>query len=313
MEPLWQNTRNRLPWDCLFVTPFWLETVVKYLGADGDPKIFVVTHEQEVVGVVPLACRDNSASFLGIPDVCDYQDAVITPGHWLAVGQALLAHLSLEGIHRLDLQTLRPQAQMVKTLASLEQSGRINLSRLPCDVTYEVPLPKDWDAYLMRLNGKQRHEVRRKLRRLESHGPFTFRLADGGAKLGPAIEQFLTLFHLNRTDKAAFMNDTMSAYFTALIERLAEEQILRLYFLDVGDRPAATVLCFDYKGTRYLYNSGYDADFQNLSVGILSKMLSIQQGIEAGCGVYDFLKGTENYKKRIGGEEVPLYRYRVAF
>ena len=313
LEPLWQNTHHRLPWDCLFVMPFWLETVVKHLGADGDPQIFVAVRYQEVVGVVPLACRDDSASFLGIADVCDYQDAVIAPGHEEAVGQALLDHLSNQGIRRLDLQTLRPQASMAKALVPLVQKGRVNLSQLPCDVTFEATLPKDWDGYLMQLNGKQRHEVRRKVRRLESHGPYAYRMADGGQDLGLATRQFLTLFHLNRTDKAAFMDETMSAYFTALIERLAQQQMLRLYFLDVADRPAATVLCFDYNGTRYLYNSGYDAEFQHLSVGVLSKVLSIRKGIEAGCGVFDFLKGAEVYKKRIGGNEVPLYRYIVDF
>jgi CelD/BcsL family acetyltransferase involved in cellulose biosynthesis len=109
------------------------------------------------------------------------------------------------------------------------------------------------------------------------------------------------------------MDDTMSAYFRELIDRLAQQQMLRLYFLDVDGRPAAAVLCFDYNGTRYLYNSGYDADFHDLSVGILSKVLSIQKSIEDGCGVYDFLKGAEAYKKRIGGKEVPLYRCLVEF
>ena len=73
----------------------------------------------------------------------------------------------------------------------------------------------------------------------------------------------------------------------------------------------ATVLCFDYRGVRYLYNSGYDERFDALSVGVLSKVFSINAAIEAGCRRYDFLKGAEVYKKRIGGHEVPLYRLRV--
>lgn len=313
MEPLWQGTRNRLPWDCLFVTPFWLETVVKHLGTAGVPQIVIVSLDQEVVGIVPLACRDGNASFLGIADVCDYQDAIIAPGHEAEVGRSLLDHLSHQGIHRLDLHHLRPQAMISKALDPLEQKSGLNITRLPSDVTYEAALPGDWDAYLMQLSGKQRHEVRRKVRRLESHGTYTYRMTDVGDDLKAATDKFLKLFHLNRTDKAEFMDDTMSAYFRELIARLAQQQMLRLYFLDVDERPAAAVLCFDYNGTRYLYNSGYDADFHDLSVGILSKVLSIQQSIEAGCGVFDFLKGAEAYKKRIGGNEVPLYRYVVEF
>jgi CelD/BcsL family acetyltransferase involved in cellulose biosynthesis len=86
---------------------------------------------------------------------------------------------------------------------------------------------------------------------------------------------------------------------------------LRLYFLEVAGRTVASVLCFDYLGTRYLYNSGYDAQYQELSVGILSKVFSIRTGIESGCGKYDFLKGAETYKKRIGGQERSLYRFDI--
>jgi CelD/BcsL family acetyltransferase involved in cellulose biosynthesis len=295
------------------VTPFWLETVVKHLGAAGEPQILIVSHHQEVVGVVSLACRDKIASFLGIADVCDYQDATIAPGYEEQVGRSVLDHLSRQGIQRLDLQTLRPQATMVKALESLEKKSRLNITRLPGDVTYEAALPGDWQSYLMQLSGKQRHEVRRKVRRLESCGTYTYRMTGAGDDLKEATEMFLKLFHLNRTDKAEFMDETMSAYFRELIERLARQQMLRLYFLAVDERPAAAVLCFDYNGTRYLYNSGYDADFQHLSVGIISKVLSIRKSIEAGCGIFDFLKGAEGYKKQIGGSEIPLYRYLVEF
>lgn len=310
---LWRRTRNSLPWDCLFVTPFWLQTVEGHLGAKGDPLVLAVSLDGDVVGVAPLAIEDQCAYFLGIPDVCDYQDVIIAPGHGEMVVQHLLEYLSQMGIGRLDLHTLRPQSALSLALEPLEKKSRISVERLPSDVTYEASLPMDWDAYLMQLNGKQRHEVRRKVRRLEAHGNYAYRMADCNGDINDATDQFLRLFQLNRKDKAAFMDDTMSAYFEALIRRLAQQQMLRLYFLDVDDRPAATVLCFDYQGVRYLYNSGYDAQFNDLSVGILSKVLSIQKGIQAGCHGYDFLKGAEIYKKRIGGKEVPLHRYLVSF
>lgn len=295
------------------MTPYWLQTVVGHLGANGEPQILAVSLNGDVVGIAPLSIGAQCAYFLGIPDVCDYQDVIIAPGHGERVVQQLMDHLSQMGIGRLDLHTLRPQSALFMALESIEKRSRISIQCLPMDVTYETGLPMDWDGYLMQLNAKQRHEVRRKLRRLEDHGGYAYRMADCNGGLDDAIDQFLRLFQLNRKDKADFMDDAMSAYFRELIRQLARQQMLRLYFLDVAGRPAATVLCFDYKGIRYLYNSGYDAEFNDLSVGILSKVLSIQKGIEAGCRGYDFLKGAEVYKKRIGGKEVPLHRYLISF
>ena len=316
-EDLWRQTRSQLPWPCPFITPFWLETVVEHLGSAGDPLILKVTRDRDVVGLLPLCHDGPKAFFLGIADVCDYQDAVLAPGHEAGAMEDVLAYLSKKGIHRLELQALRPDAALVNALTAMEKSGgntgsgRVDISREASDVTYETELPGSWEDYLMGLNGKQRHEVRRKLHRLESHGDYRYYLADPGQGLHGAVDRFLRLFHLNRKDKSRFMDETMGGYFRALIDRLAQHDLLRLYFLDVADRTVASVLCFDYLGTRYLYNSGYDAQYQDLSVGILSKVFSIRSAIESGCRSYDFLKGAEIYKKRIGGQERPLYRFDI--
>ena len=58
----------------------------------------------------------------------------------------------------------------------------------------------------------------------------------------------------------------------------------------------------------YLYNNGYDKRFGSLSVGLLSNVLSLKESIQSGKKTYDFLKGAEVYKKRLGGQPIQLYR-----
>jgi CelD/BcsL family acetyltransferase involved in cellulose biosynthesis len=176
------------------------------------------------------------------------------------------------------------------------------------DVTVELQLPRSWAEYLYRLNGKQRHEVRRKLRRLEEAGDICFRVMGAKDDLNAATDTFLNLFGANRQDKADFMTDEMAGYFRILIEALANLDLMKLYFLEIDRRPAAGVMCFDYRNRRYLYNSGYDLNYSRLSVGLLSKVLSIGEGIEAGCRIYDFLRGDEGYKYRLGGQSVPVHK-----
>ena len=304
---LWKSSRTSLNWNCLFVLPFWLDTVTRHLGSRGTQRILKVTQDGRLLGLAPLAVEAGCVRFLGLADVCDYQDIVTAPGQEAPVVQALFDYLAAQNLRRLELGTLRPDAAMLKGLEPVMAKQSCRVEQLEQDVTYETPLPKDWDAFLLELNGKQRHEIRRKLRRLETHGDFDFRPADSNGALEGETERFLELFRMNRADKAQFMNPSMSAYFRDLIAALAEHRFLRLFFLEVDNQSAATVLCFDYGDVRYLYNSGYDAQFHDLSVGLISKLLSIQSGIDAGCRRYDFLKGDEVYKKRIGGQQVPLY------
>lgn len=289
------------------MTPFWLETVFRHLGAPGEPHIVAVKADGRLIGLAPLALEGATAHFLGTHEVCDYQDLVCLPGFEVQVLDALLDHLAGIGIRGMDLRTLRPDSQILHALRVRALPGwEAGLG--PDEVTFETPLPADWEAYLGQLDGKQRHEVRRKVRRLENQCAFTYGPAadpEAGADL------FVRLFRRNRADKADFMNDTMVGYFQALIHVLAVRGMLRLLFLQVAGEPAAGVLCFDYDGVRYLYNSGYDDRYEPLSVGILSKVFSIRDAVAAGCRHYDFLKGAEIYKRRIGGRELPLHQCRI--
>jgi CelD/BcsL family acetyltransferase involved in cellulose biosynthesis len=125
------------------------------------------------------------------------------------------------------------------------------------------------------------------------------------------IEIFFKLFKMSRNDKENFMTAEMASFFRCLTQTLAGENMLKLFFLDFNDTPAAAVICFDYESGVYLYNNGFDLKFSSLSVGILSKVFSIQNSIQNGKQKYDFLKGAETYKPHLGGKEVPLHRCTI--
>jgi CelD/BcsL family acetyltransferase involved in cellulose biosynthesis len=98
-----------------------------------------------------------------------------------------------------------------------------------------------------------------------------------------------------------------------MTQAMSEEGFLRLFMLTLNEAPAAAALCFDYRDTMYLYNSGYDPQYGSLSAGLLCKILSIRHSIEIGRKKYDFLKGAEPYKYHLGGKEVHLRRCRISF
>jgi CelD/BcsL family acetyltransferase involved in cellulose biosynthesis len=126
-----------------------------------------------------------------------------------------------------------------------------------------------------------------------------------------SLEVFLKLFRSSRPDKAEFMDERMTAFFHSVAETLAAHRMLRLYFLEVDSETVAAVLCFERGSTTYLYNNGFDRRYASLSIGTLSKLLTIKDCIERGQKVYDFLKGAESYKRHLGGRAVPLFRCRV--
>jgi CelD/BcsL family acetyltransferase involved in cellulose biosynthesis len=83
---------------------------------------------------------------------------------------------------------------------------------------------------------------------------------------------------------------------------------LQLSFLLINEEPAATYLNFVYGDTVMVYNSGLLADkFGQLSAGIILLANNIRTAIEKGYKVFDFLRGNEIYKFRMGGQETRVF------
>lgn len=309
---LWRDRRALFTGRPLFVTPPWLQAWKTTLGRD-TPLCLLLAHEGEgLSGYCPLTVRDGVGFFAGDPQVCDYFDVVVTPGGEQAALQAFLRDARLAGMRSLDLFPVRPEATVLTHWAPLCRAAGLPVSVERTDVTVEMALPRTWEEYLLGLSGKQRHEVRRKMRRLEEAGPVLFRVVTAPAETEEALGLFFHLFQSNRDDKARFLTPSMRAYLESLCRIMSREGMLRLSFLHVNGSAAASALCFDDGRTVFLYNNGYDAAFAQVSVGLMNTVYTIRDAVEQGRTRYEFLRGDENYKFRLGGREVPLYRVTIA-
>lgn len=291
-----------------FVLPGWMRAWQKVFAPRALLWIRSFQQAGELVGIAPLRVEDRTARLIGDAEVCDHLDLVCATGRREIFCAALLDHLKGRGIDRLELKPLRPDSVVIQALVPAARANGYPVSVAAEDVLYELELPASWEDYLQTLSGKQRHEVGRKLRRLETEATAEFRLEQEPGTSRSAVDDFIALFRQNRQDKAAFMDERMEAYFRLLAGHVPGTCI---GFLDVDGRPAAAVWCCDYGGTRYLYNSGYDSNLGHLSVGILCKLLSIRDAMARGLDTYDFLKGDEAYKRQLGGKPVTIYRCRI--
>ena len=307
----WRKSSDALVWSCPFVLPPWLKVWWNIFGATSEFYLCAVRHKRDLIGLAPLRLIDHSAAFIGSTDVCDYQDFIVAPGKGDAFFSVLLDNLNQQGITRLNLKPLRPESMVLTGLVEVARAKGCEVACHPTDVTLELDLPATWDEYLLMLKGKQRHEVRRKFRRLAEAGNIRYRVVENVSAVKQALQIFFELFKSSREDKEIFMTDAMASFFQSMIEAMAAEKLVKLYFLDVNEKPAASVICFDFNSRSYLYNNGFDVNFSNLSVGLLCKVFSIRESIESGQQTYDFLKGSETYKYRLGGIEVPLYECNV--
>ena len=252
---------------------------------------------------------DGRLHLIGSFEISDYLDAIAPAERNAEACEALLEALEpsaeVRGIELYNLPEASP------TLASLEALGpsrgwSVARQRLsPCPV---VSLDGGWEGYLARLDKKQRHELRRKLRRSEeSADEVRLRIVSPSDDVDVQMESFLTLMAYG-ADKARFLQPAMRRQFTALTRAAFRCGCLHLAFLDVGGTPAAAYWSFDYGNRLWVYNSGLNPAYAALSPGWVLLGRLIQWAIQAGRTEVDFLRGNEDYKFRLGGVERAIFR-----
>ena len=307
----WANPSHSLRWNPLFVLPTWLQVWWEAFGSEAELYLRTLRQGEEVIGLAPLLVNKEMASFIGSADVCDYLDFVVASEREEDFFSVLLDDLREQGINQLDLRSLRPDSTVLTHLVGIARNRGYKALCQPGDVSLELELPSTWEEYLAILNKKQRHEVRRKLRRLWEAGNVEHRCVEVSREVEDYVDVFLKLFSLSRDEKAGFMNPRMESFFRSLAKAMAEIGLLRLGIIEVDKTPAAMTMGFDYNNSHYLYNSAYDPQFNYLSVGLLCKVLCIKESIEKGRKKWDFLKGGEPYKYQLGGQEIPLYNCQI--
>ena len=311
LKSYWTDDRHNLKWDTLFVLPSWLEVWWQTFGSDFQLYLRAVRQRKKIIGIAPLLIKEKTASIIGSADVCDYLDFIVTPGMEKEFFNILLDDLGQKGINQLDLKPVRPDSTVLTNLVALAKQRQYEVLYQEEGVSVELDLPSTWDEYLTMLTKKQRHEVKRKLRRLWKADDVDYRCVKVSQDVRSFLDTFLKLFSLSQEDKANFMTTQMESFFRSLAEAMAKIGLLRAGILEVDELPVAMILGFDYNNVMYLYNSAYDPNYSYLSVGLLSKVLCIKESIQRGNKKWDFLKGGEPYKYHIGGKEMPLYACQI--
>ena len=171
---------------------------------------------------------------------------------------------------------------------------------------------RDIDEFLATLGKKERHEVRRKVRRAEAVGEVA--LVDSENPLAD-LDAFIDL-HQKRWGVDGLFPDTPGGeqsrvFIRRLFEAFGPDDALRLAFLTVGGRRIAAGISFETADTVYYYNAGVDPDARELSPGVLMVERYVRRALEKGIRTLDFLRGDESYKYEWGAVDHPIQRLLV--
>ncbi len=313
----WHAVVDADPLGTLFHTPEYLEVWCDVLGTRSTLRVHEVTVGGETVGIVPVALqREGSPTgplevvrFMGGTDVTDYPGPVSLPEHRETVVASYLDRLVEDG----DWDEFVASGLVVGSgwdelwVQHAAERGMEGLGAAPDDVCPRIDLTGGFGAYLDRLPGKLRHEMRRKARKLARDAGDLELTEIGPDGFDEALTRFFAFNTETTDDKGRFFaNQDMQTWFRALAERLGPSGGFRLHELQVGGMPGAACISLVHGGEWGLYNSAFDEQLSMLGPGMVIIGELIEVAADEGCTSFDLLRGDEEYKYRFGAEDREL-------
>ena len=267
----------------------WLRT---WWDHRGDGRLMLV---DSGTALIPLTHSGGCLEFAGEPDLTDYHSPLGT-----AVAETLTAALhEVPAATRVNLDSL--PAEAATEVATAFESIGLRTAKHQHETAAVLTLPDSFDEYLAGLAKKERHELRRKRRRFDNElGTATVERWNGTE----AVALFAKLHRLSAGDKGTFMTAEMEQFFHALHTEVGG--VIDV-LLDGTGRPASAVFSFEDDVGFYLYNSAFEPELRQHSPGNVMLSHLIEGAIAKGLRVFDFLKGDETYKFRLGAQPRPLY------
>ena len=322
LEPEWNELLSDSAADTIFLTHQWQFTWWHHLG-DGTPTLIAFRDNTGLlVGLAPLYRNLNNAgewvlNTVGCVDVSDYLDIIARRGYEARVFGALLDLLAEPGAlgfswDSLDLCNIPQKSPTLALLGPMAAERGFQVTTGVQEVCPLVTLGSNWEDYLAGLAGKERRELRRKMRKANPHANVDWYIVGAEHDLAAEVETFLGLMALSRPDKAEFLHQGHRAFVHEVARSAWKAGWLELAFLTVGGEPAASNLNFVYNNRTLLYNSGLDvARFSPFSPGIVLTAHLIRHSIDAGREVFDFMRGDERYKYQLGGVDTTVHQLLI--
>ncbi len=277
--------------------------------------LFILTvydENRDLIGIAPL-CMDKKKivgitvlkymHFLGtMPISSDHLDFIIKREREREVLKAIVDYLFQEIKWDLCLLSNIPISSLTNKLLREVMRNRPFQSEISQVCPY-IPLPTQIEDYYSSLSGNTRNTIKRKRRNLhKKYDGFELIILKDPSGIDSAMEKLFEL-HEKRwmvvKHKGNFIKSSVRKFHKKIARIFLDTDMLRLYFLKIQGKDAATLYTFKYNKKLFYYQGGWDPEWSKDRVGNILTNLVIEDAINNGCSEYDFLRGTEDYKVRL--------------
>ncbi len=288
----WDELADRVaaePW----LRPGWVDAWWEAFGA-GRLRIVAVRRGDRLAGVLPLMEQRGvvrSTSNWHTPEF-----GLLAERHELGeLAEALVSRRA----HRVWLGFVDAAKPGVVACRAAAQAAGYRVLERTLERSPYVPIEGDWEAYRVGLGKKLASELRRRRRRLEEAGRFSFEVVDGDERLPALLDEGFAVEAAGwkgARGLAIHSRPETLGFYRAVADWAAERGWLRLAFLRLDGRPFAFDFCIEDRGIHYLLKTGFDPAYARFAPGMILRYEMLARAFSIGLRSYEFLGADEPWK-----------------
>jgi CelD/BcsL family acetyltransferase involved in cellulose biosynthesis len=288
-EAVWEKLFRVSPGATPFLSFDWFRNLSRHL-LKYDPQVLILSKDKVVVSIIPAMATDRTLVLIGDERVTDLNGMLYARGYESSIIECLVEYTAAHALG-VDLYPLEKNSPLVTGIGEHIKGIIVK----PNDTCPLLELAGTWEGYLAGLDGKARHELKRKIKKANG-----VTLKD----IQPSnIQMLFQLMAQSVEEKEIFLNEDTMAFFKDLANAFYMKGWLRMRAAAIDENILGIIFAFGYGRRVFLFNMGFAPELRHLSPGIVTVALDIKSAIEQGYHYYDFLRGNEDYKYRLGASK----------
>lgn len=283
-----------------FYSYSWHKLWFDHFGSTYKPFYLLINNEC----IAPFINDSETIRFSGGEEVADYLDLVGSKEAIFRSWPEIIEYSKSQSIKNIVLKNI-PQNSPTFLFFSQIKNANFHVSLEKEDTTPIIELPATWEVFLTNLSRKNRHELKRKMRKFESqYNEITIESVENTSE---NMDVILNLMRKN-TLKNSFLSSQITDFFRKL--PIHFNSLIELILLTIDNLPAAGVIGFKKAEEILLYNSGFDEENYS-GAGLYLKTKYLQSAVEKNTKKFNFLQGNERYKYELGGKDFFVYTITI--
>jgi|GEM_PF-947067 len=307
IENAWKKLREQLKINVPFLYWEWQKTWDEIFKSK-NLSIFEIIENNNTIGICSLKIESNIARWSCGEEVSDYLDILSSDKDNKQIWIEIINNLRNKKIKRIELRNLMQSSKSITSLQEISNKLNLAITINKEDVVPFILLPSTFEEYLKILDRKDRHELRRKIRRFNNEVKNWKILKSNKDNLEKDCDNFFSLFKKGNIKKKNFLSKEMEQFFCKVFFEMEKNNLLDFSILMIENKIAAETISFTNADTLYLYNQTTNLKFYHLSPGLILNKFLIEESIIKKRKIYDFMQGSERYKYQLGAKDNFVYK-----